>query len=66
MNDLTDTLDSLGGVAGNVLGALNKPKQTTVIQQTPSSPMNWGVIAAIGGVLVLVLVLVVSMGGRGR
>ncbi len=66
MNDLTDTLDSLGGVAGNVLGALNKPKQTTVIQQAPSSPMNWGVIAAIGGALVLVIVLVVAMGGRGR
>ena len=66
MNELTDFLDSAGGVAGNVLGALNKPKTVVQQQAASSSSTNWGVIAAIGGGLLLVIVFVVALGGRGR
>ena len=34
MNKLTDFLDSVGGVAGQVLGGINPPETTTVVQQT--------------------------------
>jgi hypothetical protein len=63
LNNWTDAIGSLGGTASGILGALNKPKQTTVVQQ--QAPVNWGMIAAIGGGLLIVVVFLIALtGGR--
>jgi hypothetical protein len=64
LNKWTDTIGSLGGTASGLIGAFNKPK--TVVQQTGAAPATpWGLIAGIGGaVLLLVVVLVVFAGGH--
>jgi hypothetical protein len=62
LNDWTSAIGSLGGTAGGILGALNKPK-TTVAPKAPAT--NLGMIAAIvvGGLL-LVVVLFAVMGRK--
>lgn len=64
LQSYTDAIGSLGSTAGNILGALNGNKSSPAPSAAPKSSTNWGVIAAIGGAVILVLVLVVSMGGR--
>lgn len=65
LQNYTDAIGSLGNTAGGILGALNGNKSSAPAPSAaPKSSTNWGVIAAIGGAVILVLVLVVSMGGR--
>jgi hypothetical protein len=59
-NSFLDYLNSGGKIATGVLGALNKPKATT----PKADATNWGLIAGIGAAVLVVLVLIVSLGGR--
>lgn len=64
-NSLSNYLDVAGNATANILGALNKKKDQTVIQPQAPSPDKtpWGWIAGIGGAVLLVVILVV-VGGR--
>lgn len=57
---LMDYLNFGSNTATGVLGALNN-KPNTVVQQGAT---NWGMIAAIGGGVVLLLVVVLSLGRK--
>jgi hypothetical protein len=57
-NSFLDYLKFGGQTATGILGALNKPKAPT------PTKTNWGLIAGIGAAVLIVLVLVVSLGGR--
>lgn len=64
MNTLTDILNTGGGVATNILGALNPPKTTTVVQQPAPAPVKsnntlW-IVGGIAAAVVLVLALVLG------
>jgi hypothetical protein len=62
--DLTDYINTLGGTATGILGALNK-KQTTIVQQAAPAPAASGNSLTkflpwiIGGVIGLVVLLLV-------
>lgn len=56
---LNDYLGTAGNIATGVVGALNKPK--TVKQ---SSATNWGLIAAIGGGVLVLLIAGMAFMGR--
>lgn len=57
--DLTDYIDSLGGAAGSVLGALNKKPAAAAPAATSSSGLGAYLPWIIGGGLILVVVLFV-------
>jgi hypothetical protein len=62
-NSFLDYLNWGGKTATGVLGALNQQKAAA----KPTTPTtNWALIAGIGAAVLVVLVLVVSLGGRGR
>jgi hypothetical protein len=57
---LLDWFKAGGSTATGLLGALQTSKKATA----PTGTTNWGLIAGIGAAVVLVLVLIVSLGGR--
>lgn len=59
----TDAIGKLAGSASSVVGALNGGSKAAA-PAPAASKTNWGLIAGIGGAVVLVLVLVMTMGGR--
>jgi hypothetical protein len=64
LNDWTDTIGKLGGTASGILGALRKPNTPAPAPAAKSGSTPWGMIAAIGAGVVLLLVVVMSMGSR--
>lgn len=58
-NSFLDYLQWGGSTATRVLGALNPKAPTPTAEKT-----NWGLIAGIGAALLVVVVLIVSLGGR--
>lgn len=63
LSDYTDAVGTLGKTASGLLGALNGSKSTPAAKPK-SAPTNWAVIGGIGAAVLLVLVLVISLGGR--
>lgn len=55
-------LDYLNLASTTATGLLNKPP--AVVQQGAPSKTNWGLIAAIGGGMILLLVVVLSLGRK--
>lgn len=68
MNELTDFLDSAGGIAGNVLGGLQKPAPTIQVTAAPKKDWreNFGAIVGIGLVAIGFVMLIVLTIQRGK
>lgn len=66
LSDYTDAVGSLGNTASGLLNALNGGSKTPAAAPVAAAPAktNWVLIGGIGAAVVVVLVLIVSMGGR--
>ena len=64
LDSWTDRIGKLGGTASGILSALNRPKTTAAAAPAAApAPANWGMIAAIGGAVLLFVVLLVAFAG---
>ncbi len=64
LTDYTDAVGTLGGTASGLLNALKGGSSAPAPAPAPAPKTNWMLIAGIGGAVLLVLVLVISLGGR--
>ena len=63
LNGYLDAIGKIGGTTTGILGALrNKPAPAAAPAAAPKSATPWGMIAAIGGGVLLLLI--VLMGSR--
>lgn len=66
LSDYTDAANSLGATAGGIFAALNKGSKTTPAPAPAKSTTNWGLVAGIAGGVFVLLIIVLSLGGRGK
>ncbi len=71
LTDYTDAIGALGGTATGLLGALNRrssgPSNGSDYSPAPApapAKTNWVLIGGIGAAVLVVIVLILSVGGR--
>lgn len=66
LNNWTKAVADLGGTASGILGALNNKPNTPAPAPVQSGKAPWGMIAAIGAGVVLLVVVLLSLGGSNK